>query len=345
MLRSMARLFRAAGVLLVPLVVLNPTRASAAGATAPQSAAAQPVETARARYRQGVEAYRAGHYRESIDYFLEADRAAPSAALSFNIALAYEKIDDAAAALRWYRDYLRRNTDAKDRESVEGTIHGLEARLAAKGVQQITVFSEPGGATLSVDDRPVGVTPWTIELAPGAHRLELRREGYETARQSIDVAPDHAADVSVTLAAASPAAPVAAPTASLAPAAAPSPTPGQDTHAAPDGSHRALTTWGIVGLAAGGAALGGAVTFEILRRSAESDAKSERTQVGYADRVDTMEARQTVARVLLGTGLALAATGGILLFLGQSGASNGEAASVGVGCSPDGCASTLRGRF
>jgi tetratricopeptide (TPR) repeat protein len=299
------------------------------------------MEIARARYRQGVEAYKAGHYRESIDYFLEADQVSPSAALSFNIAVAYEKIDDAAAALRWYRDYLRRAPDAKDHASVEGIVQTFESRLAAKGVQQITVMSEPAGATLTVDDKPVGVTPWTMEVAPGAHRIELRRDGYEIAKQSIDVAPDHAADVQVTLTASAAAtAPTPAPAPAATPAdAAPTTTKGED-----NGSGKALTTWGIVGLAAGGAALGGALTFEIMRRSAETAAKGEKTQVGYADEVDTMQSRQTVARVLLGTGLALAATGGILLFLGSK-ETSGKETSLTVGCSFGGCISTVRGRF
>jgi tetratricopeptide (TPR) repeat protein len=333
------------GSLVAAWLVVAPAPAFAAGGGAPQaSSAAQPIEIARARYRQGVEAYKAGHYRESIDYFLEADRVSPSAALSFNIALAYEKIDDAAAALRWYRDYLRRATDAKDRASVEATIQGFEARLMAKGIQQVTVLSDPSAATVLVDDKPVGVTPWTMEIAPGPHRLEIRRDGYETAKQSIELPADHAIDVQVTLqttSAALAAAPAPAPVEPAAPLSAPA--PANPEQSKPSGGS-ALTTWGIVGLAAGGAALGGALTFELLRRSAQSAAKDEHTQVGFADRVDTMESRQTVARVLLGTGIALAATGGILLFLGHKNASDGGA-TVGLGCAPGGCVSTLRGRF
>src|SRR5262249_28961624 len=118
---AIARSYRVAAgsFALLSVLVAFPALAAESSAAA-SSGAAQPMEIARARYRQGVEAYKAGHYRESIDYFLEADRASPSAALSFNIAVAYEKIDDVAAALRWYRDYLRRAPDAKDRAGVEG---------------------------------------------------------------------------------------------------------------------------------------------------------------------------------------------------------------------------------
>jgi len=327
-----------AGVLVSTTFVICSARADTPAAPAP-NAAAGPVENARSQYRQGVDAYRSGHYRESIDYFLEADRLSPSALLSFNIALAYEKIDDAAAALRWYRDYLRRAPDAKDRQSVEASIHGFEGRLAAKGVQQITVMSNPAGATVLVDDQPVGVTPFTTEVPPGAHRVELRRDGYETKTQPIDVPPDRATDVQLTLEATSRSS-QPSPVVPIAPAA-----PAAATQPGPAEPHRGgapFTTIGIVGIAAGGAALGGALTFELLRRSAESDAKSERTQVGFADRVDTMQGRQTAARVFLGAGIVLAATGGVLLYFGQKSQSE---TGVSVGCVPGGCASSVRGRF
>ena len=50
-----------------------------------------------------------------------------------------------------------------------------------------------------------------------------------------------------------------------------------------------LVTWGWVAVGAGGAALGGALAFEILRRDAENDARHERTQIGYANELDSDE--------------------------------------------------------
>jgi tetratricopeptide (TPR) repeat protein len=344
MARALAQVCWAVGSVLPALLLLSPGTAVAADGKAPQSSsAAQPLEIARARYRQGVEAYQAGHYRESIDYFLEADRISPSAALSFNIALAYEKIDDPAAALRWYRDYLRRSPEAKDRASVESLVQTFEARLASKGVQQVTVLSEPSAATVLVDGKAVGVTPWTMEIRPGQHRLEVRHDGYETVQQSIDVPADHATDVQLTLKTAEAAPAAAAPQPAPAPAAAPAAPVQADTGSEGSGG-KTLTTLGIVGFAAGGAALIGAGTFELLRRGSESDAKKEPTQVGYADHVETMESQQTVARVLLGTGVVLAATGGVLFYLGSKKSSENTTA-FSLGCAPGGCATTVRGRF
>ncbi|HEY3494626.1 MAG TPA: PEGA domain-containing protein, partial [Polyangiaceae bacterium] len=154
---------------------------------------------AKARYEQGVEAYAAGRFKDAVDLFLEADRMSPSAPLSFNIARAYEKLGDDSGALRWYRDYLRRSPDAPNAKAVEELVLRYEARLARKGVQQLTVMSEPTGATVAVDQKPVGVTPWTGDLAPGAHRVDLTMRGYSDATREIELASDRAQDLSVPL--------------------------------------------------------------------------------------------------------------------------------------------------
>src|SRR5260221_9965172 len=180
----------AAAVLAAVLALSHDARAvdaSGSDARRPESVAAQPRELARVRYRQGVEAYKEGHFREGIDLFLDADQLAPSAALSFNIAAAYEKIDQPAAALRWYRDYVRRAPDAADRAQVEAMVRGFEQALEKSGVQQLTVSSTPLSATLIIDGQPVGVTPWTGEIPPGSHQLELGLDGRASASRTIEI--------------------------------------------------------------------------------------------------------------------------------------------------------------
>jgi tetratricopeptide (TPR) repeat protein len=305
--------------------------------------AAKPLERARVRYREGVQAYKEGHFRDAIDLFLEADQLAPSAALSFNIGAAYEKLGEPAAALRWYRDYLRRAPDASDRSQVEALVSGFEHTLESSGVQQITVTSTPEGAELAVDGQSVGTTPCTFELSPGSHTLALTLAGRAPASRSVDLPADHAIDVTVELAEAIPEAKDETQSASPVPiAVTPAVTAPHDAHSN-DG--KLLTTFGWVGVAAGGAALGGALVFEFLRQSAESDAKSDHTQIGYADKLDTMYGRQTAARVLLGVGAGLAATGGVLLWLGRSRGPAAAQTAISVTCGPGGCGSSLHGRF
>jgi hypothetical protein len=103
-----------------------------------------------------------------------------------------------------------------------------------------------------------------------------------------------------------------------------------------------MTTLGWIGVATGGAALGGALVFEILRRGAESSAEKDRTQIGYADKLDTMYAYQTTSRILMGVGAGLAVTGGALLWFGKP---KSTTPTVGLGCGPSGCGTSVRGRF
>src|SRR6188768_1460487 len=113
---------------------------SNAAAPDPTSEAGKRAE-GKARYERGAEAYSAGRFKDAIELFLQADALAPSAALSFNIARAYEKIGDDASTLQWFRDFRRRAPEAKNGPEVDERIHGLEGTLAKKGVQQLTVLS------------------------------------------------------------------------------------------------------------------------------------------------------------------------------------------------------------
>jgi TonB family protein len=54
------------------------------------------------------------------------------------------------------------------------------------GPARYRIASQPIGAEVLVDGVLVGRTPLEIELAPGAHQLELRADGYRPLTQSID---------------------------------------------------------------------------------------------------------------------------------------------------------------
>ncbi len=300
-------------------------------------------EEAKNRYQEGAAAYRKGQFKDAVDLFLEADRLAPSAALSFNIARAYEKLGDASNALRWYRDYLRRDPEASDRATVEQIVHKLEEKLKSKGVMQLTVLSQPKGATVVVDDRPVGVTPWTGDLAPGKHVVALRQRGFADTERQIELSAEHAQDLSVRLvpapeSVAKPATPVPEKS-----SVARSPKPQADT-----GSREAPgvgpLTWVTLGASVG--ALGAAGVFEWLRRDAEDEAREATTQVAYGDAFDTMQSRQTTARVLGGVGGALAVAGAVMLVIDlTSGGSETGPTTASLRCGDSGCWLTTAGRF
>jgi hypothetical protein len=161
----------------------------------------------------------------------------------------------------------------------------------------------------------------------------LSRKGYAESTQDIELPADRALDVNFRLLPAREAAPASASTPAAAPATAASsakPPVTDDRPPEPQG----IQTLTYVVLGAGVVTLGAAGSFEFLRRSAEKDAKNETTQTGYADALDTIDQRKTVARVLLGVGGALAVTGGVLLTLDLTRSSGTQVAGS---CNAEGC--------
>jgi tetratricopeptide (TPR) repeat protein len=301
---------------------------------------------AQALFERGITAYKDGRFKDAIDAFLDAHREYPSPTLSFNAARAYEKMGDNAGALRFYREYLRQTPDAADKARVVERVADLEKKLVARGVQQITVLSNVTGAQAIIDGKPVGVTPWTGEIAPGKHELKLRQDGYVDAKGEFDLPAEHAIDFQLEMTPGE--TPVAGPAG------------GADSRSDKPDKDKGPTKKGIgpmtwVAFGVGVAALGTAVVFEQLRKSSEDDVKNEETQVARHDAYDSMKSKQTTARVLAGVGAAAILAGGVLLYFDLSGGSSEKTARTatparvstraGVGCGPLSCGATLSGRF
>lgn len=300
---------------------------------------------AQALFERGITAYKEARYKDAIDSFLDAHREYPSPTLSFNAARAYEKMGDNAGALRFYREYLRQTPDATDKARVNERVADLEKKLVARGVQQITILSNVTGAQAIIDGKPVGVTPWTGEIAPGKHELELRQAGYAEAKGNFELPADHAIDFELQMKPGE---------AKITDA-----TGGKNTDSDKPDKDKGTAKKGIgpmtwVAFGVGVAALGGAVVFEQLRKSSEDDVKNEETQVARHDAYDSMKSKQTTARVLAGVGAAAILAGGVLLYFDLSGGSSEKASKkktkyvgtrAGVGCGPLSCGATLSGSF
>jgi hypothetical protein len=100
-----------------------------------------------------------------------------------------------------------------------------------------------------------------------------------------------------------------------------------------------------VGLGVGAAALAGGLGFELARRKAEEAAENEDTQVGYQEKLESMQNRQLTARVLTVVGGALALTGGTLLVLDLTSRSSRreQALRAAAVCLPGGCSLAVGG--
>jgi len=185
---------------------------SATAAPAPQPAPPSPFgasntgstdEGARSRartlYDQGAQAYNDSRYSQAAEYFLDAHRAYPMPQLLFNVAKSYDKLGAQSSALSYYRDYLRQLANAPDASDVGIRVREIETMLAQRGVQQLSVITEPARALVAIDGTPVGVTPFTGETWPGDHRLTVTLDGHKELTTIITVNAARAQDFLYTL--------------------------------------------------------------------------------------------------------------------------------------------------
>jgi hypothetical protein len=230
-----------------------PSGAAAAAATVgpalksePEGPEAEGKVRAQVVFGQAVAAYKEGRYFDAVELFLETNRIYPDSKLCFNIARAFEGLGNTAGALRYYREYLRRTPAASDRADVEASVRQLEIALSQKGVQQMSVFSTPDAAVLSIDGHPVALTPWTGEIWPGKHRLAVTRAGYLDGEQVVELSALRAIDVQFD----------------LRPVPLPPPPPAPVTDQRPD-QRRGVDVLTVVTLAAGAVLLGSALAVEL----------------------------------------------------------------------------------
>ncbi len=302
------------------------------------------IAQAKQRFSAGKAAYAEGRYKDAVQLFAQANALDPHAELLYNVGQAYEKLDDVSNALRVFREYLRLLPNAADRATVEQKCVKFQERLQAHGVQQVTISSSPTGAVLLVDDRAVGPTPWTGEIAPGHHVAVLKFKGYADGTREFDLAPSLAMDVDVSLSRPGPAVPVApvGPTAGGPTGAPPPPTPPPDTPA----RERHVAPWTFAALGVGVAGLGAAIGLEVARKGAETTARNEPIQVTYMSDLNQMTTFQTASRAMVGVGAAALVAGGVLLFLDlRPQGSDGKAPTTALGCFSGACGAFASGRF
>jgi tetratricopeptide (TPR) repeat protein len=325
-----------AGVVLAAALDLSTVGSAHAASPSAEAVAEARRSEAKVKFEAGVSAFGQRRYADAVQSFVEADALAPSAPLSFNIARAFERLDNPAAALRWYRDYLRRSPQASNSAEVQARVSQHAATLATRGVQQITVLTTPDGAALTIDEQAVGPTPVTLELKPGRHHATLHLTGYFDQTTEFVLEALTPQDLSLKLVTQ----PAAVPAANVTPAVrASSAKPDRGTTPAGNEHRFGPAPWVVVG--AGAASMLGAFGFELGRRSAESAAEKA-SQPEYEAHFDAMENRQATARVLFAVGGGLLITGGVLFYLDRP---QQTATHVALGCDGVGCGLRAQGSF
>jgi len=156
----------------------------------------------------------------------------------------------------------------------------------------VSITTQPPAVELVVDGRPVGRSPQTLALTPGTHRLEAHTTGYLSERRTITSTPNERLSLALTLL------PAGAANAA-----------GADLEPTARAPWRRSAGWSAV--VAGLAAVAGGVALLIVDGNA-IDCKVGRTlnEVCHSERRTA-----AVGWTLLGSGVAAAATGSLLLTL------------------------------
>ena len=204
-----------AAALLAPQALAQPAPQPAAAPAPPEPAAAPsapaPPITAEAKaraktlYLAGVQAFKAGRFAAALQAFESAYALQPVVNGVYNIARAQHMLYAAEggeaplrAALDGYRGYLEQAPDGKFRlEATRGLAELLpfEAPLAAAGAApraeapraatRLLVMSSAPGAMVSLDGGEPVVAPLVREAAAGPHRVSVTAAGYVTAEREL----------------------------------------------------------------------------------------------------------------------------------------------------------------
>ena len=167
-----------------------------AGADTPGSARGPSVDAARELDREGVRSFRAGRYRDAVEYFRAAYALGGPSSELWNIVRCREGLDDAEGAAAAIDDYLSaKGVAPQDRADAQREAQALRSRPS-----MLTVTSTPSGASVSVDFKSaVGSTPLTIEVRAGSHSVTVRRDGYSPVTKSVEAQFGRAVIVSLDL--------------------------------------------------------------------------------------------------------------------------------------------------
>lgn len=264
-------------------------------------ASAQP---AREAFDQGVAAFRRGRYELAIEAWNDSFRLESNADVKFNLAQAHERLGHFVEARDAYEYFLAHGRgDAETFTEARIHIDALSERIASTSIRLV---GGGEGGTVTVDGTPRGNTPREepIRVAPGQHRVVVSRPG--VADVVVNVTVTAGATIEIELNQDSPVIRdnvLAVQTA---------PEPGREPAPQSVAEVRA-SSFPIVPvtiMAVGGASAVTGIVLGVLASNAASDAPTS-----DGPEADSARALALSADIALFGGLAIAATGTVLLFV------------------------------
>jgi len=219
-------------------------------------------QKARVSFRQGVEAFGRGQYKEAYEAFASAYRISPHPSVQLNLGYCQELLGHPVEARQHFRTYLANHSEQTP--ALRTQADAAVARVAAQ-IGRVTVDVAPLGASLLLDEQPVMAdVAGGIDVAQGSHVLRARAQGAVDATQMVTVVAGTTQHVRLHLSS-----PEAVAQASPAPAA------DSQTVAvhkvASTGQRRSLRPWAFGTGALTGMAVAGTIAFGVLAQQAEDD--------------------------------------------------------------------------
>ncbi len=324
MTRTYCRLVRA---LLVTLALAFTVAAVAPPVAHAQTAADK--KKAGDHFARGKELFNEGDYQGALVEFERAYKLAPNWRVLFNIGQVRYQLQDYPGAMTALEQYLEdggADIPPERRAQVQSDIDRLRSRVAYVSV----TVSEPG-ATVSIDDREVGVSPLLDKIAVSAGRRKVTAvvEGAPPATKFVDIAGGDSATVTLEITRAG----------SPSPTPSPAPEPGISEDEESGG-----LPWAAWALTAGFGA--GALAFGLLALNAASDLDSAKGRPTSKDELeadrDKVLGFSIATDVLLGATVVTAAIS-VYLTIAAATSAPGDDTSVGLRVTPNGVA--LEGTF
>lgn len=136
-------------------------------------------------FEVGNEAYARGHYVEALRSYFASYRLVPNRNVLFNIARCYEALTRYNEAYRYYNDLAQERLPEADEAEVRRALERLRPKVAL-----VSVTTEPPGAEVLVDREDLGIrglSPQTLALTPGQHKVMVRKEGYRPREETLSV--------------------------------------------------------------------------------------------------------------------------------------------------------------
>ncbi|HEV8245031.1 MAG TPA: PEGA domain-containing protein [Polyangiaceae bacterium] len=257
-------------------------------------------DAARKAYSDGEKAFQAGDFAAAYEGFKKANEIIPSSKALYWMAKAVDSQNKLEESIAAYETFL---ADPAATDAGQDKIDEAKKRveeLKAKLVFDVALDSTPPGASVSIDGTAQpGVTPMTVKLAPGMHKLSVTAQGYQPKESDLEVKSGQTNQQTIALTEVPKEAPPPPP---------PAPPPAPPPPPPPPPEKRSMVpAYVTLGIAAVGAGVG--TYFGVKALSAKSDFNDNPT----ADSADDAERNALFADMLFGVAITLGVTGVVLL--------------------------------